>query len=312
MNNSTKQFIIKQRFLMVKDHKMGIAVTEIAYKYEVSRKTVYRWLNRYDEYGKVGLLDRSHRPLSPHPKTVKPKVVKLIVKIRNSTKYGPIRIKNELLKLGITVSCHGIYNVLIRQELIECRRKRKRKHKRYYVKESGHLQMDTKFLDTLPGKPYRYYQYTAIDTYTRIRVIRIFDEHSAYNMSRFLKGVVKTMPFRVLSVRTDNGLEFTYGPFKREHPFSLVCARLDIKHYLNRPAHPQSNGRVERSHRTDDEEFYRVNPVKDPKQWQAKVHEWEFFYNHLRPHMALGGLSPYQYWQRYKKQLERGSFKNVA
>jgi transposase InsO family protein len=297
---------------MVKDKERGMRVVDIAYKHEVSRKTVYRWLNRYNELGKDGLLDRSHRPKSPHPKTVKTKVVKLIVRIRKETKYGPIRIKNELFKQGIDTSCHGIYNVLIREDLIESRRRRKAKPKRYYVKEPGHLQVDTKHLDTLPGRPYRYYQYTAIDAFTRIRVLRIYDELSAYNMARFLKGVVDKLPFRVYSARTDNGIEFTYGPFKKEHPFSLVCARLGVKHYLNKPAHPESNGRVERSHRTDDEEFYRVNPVKDPKQWQAKISDWEFYYNNLRPHMALGSLSPYQYWQRYQKQQDKETFKNVA
>lgn len=297
---------------MILDHKGGMRVTDIAYKYRVSRKTVYRWLNRYRESGKIGLLDRSHRPKSPHPKTVKPKVVKRIVRIRKSTRYGPIRIKNELSKQGICVSCHGIYNVLIREDLIEKRRRRKKLHRRYYVKEPGHLQMDIKFLDIIPGKPHRYYQYTAIDAYTRLRAIRIFDEYSAYNMTRFLKEVVNKLPFRVYSVRTDNGKEFTYGPFRKEHPFTLMCVRLGIKHYLNRPAHPESNGRCERSHRTDDEEFYRPNPVKDYKQWQSMVADWEYFYNYKRSHMALGGLTPYQYWQNYQKQQKEVILKNVA
>lgn len=312
MNHSTRQFIIRQRFLMVQDHQAGMRVTDIAYKYRYSRKTVYRWLNRFNELGKEGLLDMSHRPLSRHPKTVKPGIAKRIVRIRKKTKYGPIRIKNELAKEHIYVSCHGIYNVLIRKELIETRKRRKKKHKRYYVSQPGHLQVDTKHLDTLPGKPYRHYQYTAIDAYTRLRVIKIYDELSAYNMTLFLKEVANKLPFRVLSARTDNGIEFTYGPFKRQHPFSLVCARLDIKHYLNKPAHPESNGRVERSHRTDDEEFYRPNPVKDPKQWQAILPDWEYFYNYQRSHMALGGLTPYQYWKNYQKQQTKEIFKNVA
>lgn len=312
MNYSTRQFIIKQRYLMVKDKDRGMRVTDIAYKYEVSRKTVYRWLNRYKAFGKEGLLDRSHKPKSPHPKTIKPKIAKRIVRIRKRTKYGPVRIKNELAKEHIYLSYHGIYNVLINNDLIEKRKKRKKKHKKYYVKETGHLQIDTKYLDTKPGYPYRYYQYTAIDCLTRMRVIRNFDELSAYNSVRFLKGVVKKLPFRVLSVRTDNGVEFTYGPFRKDHPFSLLCARLGIRHYLNKPAHPESNGIVERSHRTDEEEFYRPNPVKNPKQWQYMIPGWEYFYNYQRAHMALGGLTPYQYWQNYQKQQNKEFFKNVA
>ena len=149
MNHNTRQFIIKQRFLMIQDHQAGMRVTAIAYKYRVSRKTVYRWINRYNDHGKDGLLDRSHRPLYKHPRTIKRRVEKRIVKIRNLTKYGPIRIKNELAKEHIYVSCHGIYNVLIRYDLIEKRKKRKKKHKRYYVNYFTNL---LQFLPIEPGK----------------------------------------------------------------------------------------------------------------------------------------------------------------
>lgn len=312
MNYSIRQFIIKQRFLMVQDYKAHMRITDIAHKYRVSRKTVYRWLNRYNDFGKQGLLDRSHRPKSPHPKTIKPRIAKRIIKIRKTTKYGPIRIKSELAKVNIYVSHHGIYKVLVRENLIEKHKKSKRKHRKYYVKIPGHLQVDTKHLDIVPGYPYRYYQYTAIDTYSRIRIIRVYDELSAYNSVKFLKEVVKKLPFRVLSVRTDNGVEFTYGPFKKDNPFSTQCARLDIKHYLNKPGHPESNGRVERSHRTDDEEFYRVNPVKHPKEWQFLISDWQYFYNYQRAHMALKGLTPYQYWLNYQKQQTKEILKNVS
>jgi transposase InsO family protein len=281
MTQYTRNWIIRQRYLMIKKYQAGIRVVQICKEHDISRKTFYKWLNRYNTLGKEGLLDQSRRPKLPHPKSLKPKAIKAIVRIRKRTKYGPKRIKLELAKRGIKASEHGIYNVLLKYELIQKHKKHKKKPKRYYVPSPGYLQIDTKHLDTLPGYPYRFYQYTAVDSYTRMRVIRVYDELSAFNSVRFLREVVRQLPFRVLAVRTDNGTEFTYGPFKKEHPFSLECVRLGIRHYLNKPSHPESNGRVERSHRTDEEEFYRATPVKSPHEWVYKIKKWEYFYNYV-------------------------------
>lgn len=288
---------------MIQDYKERMPVTHIASKYRTSRTTVYRWIWRWEEEGKGGLLDRSHRPKTPHPNSLKLKVIKAIIRTRKRTKYGPKRIKLLLFKRGIEVSEYAIYKTLKRNNLILKPKNRKRKYKRVYIKEPGFdVQVDTKHLDTLPGKPYRYYQYTATDSATRIRILRIYDELSAYNATRFLQEVVRRLPFRVAAVRTDNGVEFTYGAFKKDHPFALECARLGIKHRLNRPGYPQGNGKCERSHRTDDEEFYRRYRVKDPRQWQYRLPKWEYEYNYQRPHQALANLTPYQFYKQYLKQ----------
>jgi len=303
MTYSTRQFIIRQRFLMIQDYKERLPITHIARKYRTSRTAVYRWINRYIQDGKDGLLDKSHKPKSPHPNALKPEVVEAIIRMRKRTNRGPKLLKFYLAKKKIRVSEYAIYRTLVRNDLIKKYRKHTHRHRKYHCPYPGHtVQIDTKHLDTLPGKPYRFYQYTATDAFTRIRVLRIYDELSALNATEFLKEVVKKLPFRVHTVRTDNGVEFTYGPFKVEHPFSLECARLGIKHHLNKPAHPESNGRVERSHRTDDEEFYRVNPVKDPRIWQLRVPSWEYRYNYQRPHTALGFLSPYQFYRQYLRK----------
>lgn len=310
MTYSTRQFIIRQRYLMIQDYKERMKIVYIARKYRTSRTTIYRWIHRYLQDGKDGLLDKSHKPKSPHPDALKPEVVEAIIRMRKRTNYGPRRLKVYLAKKKIRVSEYGIYKTLVRNELIRRYRKHKHRHKKYYAPYPGHtVQIDTKHLDTLPGYPYRFYQYTAIDAFSRMRVIKIHDELSALNATSFLKEVVKSLPFRVETVRTDNGVEFTYGPFKVDHPFSLECARLKIKHHLNKPAHPESNGRVERSHRTDDEEFYRVNPVNNPKLWQLRVHSWEYRYNYQRPHSALGDLTPYQF---YKQYLQKKVSENVT
>jgi len=296
---------------MVQDYKEHVKIAVIARKYRTSRTTVYRWLKRFNCQGNSGLLDQSHKPKSPHPKALKPPTTQAIIRLRKRTHYGPKRLKFYLLKKGILVSEHAIYKTLLRYGLSNrYRHKKKRNLRSYRIPYPGHtVQMDTKYLDTKPGFPNRLYQYTATDCFTRLRVIRIYDELSAQNTVRFLEEVLQRLPFKVSTVRTDNGVEFTYGPFKVDHPLTCACARLNIRHHLNRPAHPESNGRVERSHRTDDEEFYNLNPVKNPHAWKYRISNWERFYNHYRPHQALNNLSPYQYWLKYHKEQEA---KNVT
>jgi len=311
MSYSTRQFIIRQRYLMIQDRKEHMKIIAIARKYRTSRTTVYRWLKRYAQAGNPALLNKSCRPKSPHPKALKPQIVEAILRLRKRTHYGPKRLKFYLSKKDIFVSEHAIYKTLLRYGLSNRYRHKKRRNLRSYkVPYPGHtIQMDTKHLDTKPGFPHRLYQYTATDCYTRLRVIRIYDELSAQNSVRFLQEVITKLPFRVRTVRTDNGVEFTYGPFKVNHPLTRACARQNIRHWLNRPAHPESNGRVERSHRTDDEEFYNLNPVKNPHAWKYRISGWEKFYNLYRPHQALGNLSPYQYWLKFNKEQKA---KNVT
>ena len=311
MTYSTKLFYIKQRYLMIQDFKEhNMNISHIASKYRTSRTTVYRWLNRFMDEGKDGLLNRSNRPKRPHPNSLKAHIVRLIIRVRKKTKYGPRRIRLMLLKRHIKVSEYAIYKTVKKHGLILKPKNRRRKYKRVYVKEPGlDVQIDTKYLDTLPGKPYRYYQYTATDSATRIRVLRIYDDKSAYYATRFLREVINKLPFSVKAVRTDNGREFTNGPFQRDNSFSLECVRLGIRHLLNRPGYPQGNGKCERSHRTDEEEFYRRYPVKDPKEWQHRLPKWEYEYNYQRTHQALGDITPYQAWINYKKAKES---KNVT
>ncbi|MDD5108217.1 MAG: IS481 family transposase [Candidatus Omnitrophica bacterium] len=311
MTYSTKLFYIRQRYLMVQDYKERLKIAVIARQYRTSRTTVYRWIKRFNHEGNNGLLDQSHKPKSPHPKALKPQTTKAILRLRKRTHYGPKRLKFYLSKRDIFVSEHAIYKTLLRYGLSNHYRKKKKRNMRSYrVPYPGHtVQMDTKYLDTKPGFPNRLYQYTATDCFTRLRVIRIYDELSAQNTVRFLQEVVQKLPFKISTVRTDNGVEFTYGPFKVDHPLTCACARLNIRHWLNRTAHPESNGRVERSHRTDDEEFYNLNPVKNPHAWKYRISNWERFYNLYRPHQALNNLSPYQYWLKYHKEQE---VKNVT
>ena len=152
-----------------------------------------------------------------------------------------------------------------------------------------HVQVDVKFL-TLQGpagQRVRRYQYTAIDDATRIRALRVYRRHTQHNAIVFLDHVVATFPFRIHTVRTDRGHEF-------QALFHGHLADQGIRHVYIKPRTPQLNGKVERSHRTDQQEFYQLLSYKGDVDLEQRLAQWERFYNYDRPHSAFAGKTPYE------------------
>lgn len=300
MSETTKRFIIRQRFLMIQAIRQGVPVVQVARQFGCSRKTVYKWLARYRDGGLKALLDRSRKPRG-HPKSLEPSVVRLIVRLRQQTRFGPVRLQWLLWERhGLAISRWGIYRALKRSDLITRGRRRKKKDYRLYTlpKPGDEVQIDVKVLDKLipgplPGVLRRLYQYTAIDDCSRWRCLWLAEDFSAQLSVRFLRQVACKAPFRIRAVRTDGGGEFTYTtPTPKIHPFTRACRKLGIKHKINRAGYPQANGKVERSHRTDEEEFYRVTP---PAEWSRQIERWEQRYNFERGHQSLHGMTPVEF-----------------
>ena len=147
------------------------------------------------------------------------------------------------------------------------------------------------------GLQERFYQYTAIDEYSRFRFIMAFKEQSTYSSVQFLNALIKAFPFKIECIQTDNGLEFIKSFDERKKgKFSLFEARLKelgITHKLIRPFTPRHNGKVERSHRKDNEYFYATH----------KFYSFEDFSKQLAVHLKrnsfpmrpLAWKSPKQY-----------------
>ena len=107
---------------------------------------------------------------------------------------------------------------------------------------------------------------------------------------QFLDYLLERLPFKVQVIQTDNGAEF-------QGSFHWHLLDRGIGHVYIRPATPRLNGKVERSHRIDDEEFYRLLEgvvIDDTGLFNEKLQEWEDFYNFSRPHGGLGGQTPYE------------------
>ncbi|MGH7901966.1 MAG: IS481 family transposase [Thermodesulfobacteriota bacterium] len=274
--------------------------------YGIARRTYYFWWNRYQEYGLDGLKDRSKRP-HHSPRATKPQIVEKIVYLRQHYYFGPFKIQMYLLRYhDIRITPSAIYRILKRLQMSRLPanqryRPLKERFKRYEKPIPGHnIQIDVKFLDPIPGlTPKKFYQYTAIDDCTRIRILKIYNRYNQKNSIEFLDYVLAKLPFSVHSIQTDNGTEF--GP-----QFHWHILDKGIEHRYIKPRAPRLNGKVERSHRIDEEEFYQMLQgivIDDSKLFNEKLREWENFYNFQRPHGSLSGQTPFERLQEKLKEL---------
>lgn len=288
-------------------------VWQTARHFGISAKTFYKWHKRYLASGRnpESLSDRPRRP-KHSPNITKEQIIQLIKRMRRKTKFGPDRIRFYLIKdYSISMPRSTIYAILKREGLIKKHKRLKKHLLRYNLPNPGdNVQIDIKVIGGYSTK--RAMQYSAIDDATRIKLTRIYSERSNYYSVEFLNYITNKLPFRIKKVSTDNDSVFTnrYTGDPRTHPlkmprlhsFSLRCKELKIKHKLNRPACPQQNGKVERSHRTDSEEFYRLHKRYANLEYLAKEREkYDYLFNNHRPHMGLKGLTPLQKLQSYAK-----------
>jgi transposase InsO family protein len=291
----------KARLQWMKMYEEVGNITAVCKYFGISRKTFYKWKNRYKESGKKleSLKDRSTRPLT-HPKMPSKEIILIVIKEKRDTGYKLTRLHNHLkTKYNFPFSVFGLYKILLREGLIEKPRKRKRSKKPilYSLSNPGdRIQVDVKHIDKRED-PHKEYQYTAIDDCTRVRFAKIYSELTPKASVEFLRDLVEFFPFSIGEVQTDHGVEFTYNMFGHvlvEHPFDVACIENGINHRLIDVGEPTQNGKVERSHRIDEEEFYSALKFKD-KTDRRKRFNWHIeYYNKQRPHGGIGWLTPWE------------------
>jgi transposase InsO family protein len=268
-------------------------VSEVCREWEIPRSTFYRWKTAYDKHGIDGLVPG--RPIAKsHPRQLSPEVIEKILHLRQTYHFGPQRIAWYLERYhGVTTSCSSVYRTLIRHNLRRLPRNTSRRaiHTHRYAKQvpGHHVQVDVKFLTlkTATGSKVRRFQYTAIDDATRVRALKIYRRHTQKSAMAFMDYVIEKFPFRIHTVRTDRGHEF-------QALFHWHVEDKGIRHVYIKPRSPQLNGKVDRSHRSDGEEFYQLLTYTDDVDLNKKLEEWENFYNYDRPHGAFNGKTPYE------------------
>ena len=280
-------------------------VTSAAVRYKKNRQFVYRWLNRYD--GDIrSLADRSRRP-HHHPNQHTDEERKLIADMRRrNPDTGLVRFWVKLRMRGYSRSVTGLYRYLIRSgEMAQ-----KPPNPKYIAKpyEQMHypgerVQIDVKFVPSAclvgSAKDEKFYQYTAIDEFSRWRFVEAFDEHSTFSSALFLDHLIEAFPMPIECVQTDNGSEFT----KRLNPrysgktaptlFETRLNEYGIRHKLIRPATPRHNGKVERSHRKDNENFYATHKFYSFDDFKSQLKRYNYREYNKFPMRPLGWKSPH-------------------
>jgi len=262
---------------------------DVAAVYGVSRSTLWRWRRQYKRFGAAGL---NPSPRSTRQRRIMPETEAEILRVRRERGYGPQRIQLYLKRFhGLVVSSSTVWNVLRRNKMPALYMTRYNKPAkvalRRYVKScpGETIQMDVKFIRNPSAARRKLYQFTAVDDCTRYRVIRIYARNTTRNAIDFFETVKQVFPAKIREVQTDNGPEFTTE-------FGFHLAQQQVRHRLIRPRTPRLNGKVERSHRTDEQEFYSKATFTNEEDLKTKLANWEMHYNQERGHMALGGQTP--------------------
>jgi transposase InsO family protein len=269
-----------------------------------SKRTLERWMAEYRKHGEAGLEPKSTRP-RVNPKETPIRIKERIIELRKETKKCSLKLKWCLEKEGIILHKNTIQKIIKKEGLVRKYRVRKLKYKyvRVPLNRGELVEIDVKYVPNLvEGK--RYYQFTAIDCASRWRYLKIYDSYSNSDSMDFLEKLIELAPFRIRAVKTDNGGNFTNrytgylkssDPFNpRLHDFDIICQKFNIIHYLIDPGKPNQNGKVERSHREDQEKFYEQNKFKNLEDLQMKLIQWNIYYNNLE-HCGLNGKSPNQF-----------------
>jgi transposase InsO family protein len=291
MTNDQREIRRKLRIL---EHAAAFGdVSRTCRYFGIGRASFYRWRKAYQVHGEAGLTNNRSVPHN-HPNKTPAAVVEKVLHLRRKYHLGPIRIVWYLERYHrIRISDAGVYRILKRNSLNRLpggTRVRKVHTQRYNKQVPGHhIQMDVKFLSFIGknGEKIRRFQFTAIDDATRVRALKIYDRHTQANAIDFVDHVIARFPFRIMEIRTDNGHEFQAG-------FHWHVEDQGIRHAYIKPSSPQLNGKVERSHRSDEQEFYQLLTYKGDVDLEAKLAEWERFYNLARPHGAHNGKTPYE------------------
>ena len=270
-------------------------------RYHISRASLYRWNKKFDGT-KQSLENKSHRPLSPHPNAHTEQEIKWIKDYHRRNPnisicelYGKLRTEK-----GYSRNPGSLYRVFVRlgyRKQVESTKKKEKHNGKYETpKELGiKWQMDVKYVPTVcyAGKDdKKFYQYTMLEEATRERFIYPYMEQSSYSTIDFVKRAIIYFGYAPDEIQTDNGAEFTYTTkTKRIHPFDKFCNEYHITHHLIRPRTPWHNGKVERSHRNDQERFYNYLSFYSYDDLLKQMKKYMNRANRI-PMKVLGWLSP--------------------
>jgi putative transposase len=296
----------RRRLAMLDWHRAhGANVSRTARHFGYARPTVYRWLARYDRFHLETLEDRSSAPRRRRRPTWTMGQLGAVRELRaRYPRWGKAKLRVLLRRTGITLSTSMVGRILARLrrsgDLREPRhsiRRRMRAWRRPYairkpadwtvVRPGDLVQIDT--IEIRPAADHPFKQFTARDVISRWDTLEVRRSATARMASGVLDALALRMPFPVRAISVDGGSEFMAE-------FEVACQARGIRLFILPPRSPKLHGSVERANRTHTEEFYEVtDAVLEPDAIRAELLAWERTYNTVRPHQALGYLTPAEY-----------------
>ena len=284
-------------------------VTEVMKVCPHGKRSVERWCAAYQSGGAAALEPRSTRPKTS-PKETAIHLKEQVIALRKKKKVCALKLHWKLEKQGVRIHERTIGKILKAEGLVRRYRVKRVKYKylKALLKPGELVEIDVKHVPgTIAGRAY--FQYTAIDCASRWRYLRIFDGESNFHAVMFLAEVIERFPYPITGVKTDNHSTFTNrytGTNKRSdmtvktlHALDRFCAERGITHYLIDPGKPAQNGRVERSHGSDQKTLYEERTFASYEDLRRKVRQWNTVYNDLE-HCGLNGKTPNEALAEYK------------
>ena len=291
---------IETRFYAVKLYRSGCSVRFVCRRYHISKASLMRWNKKFDGT-RQSLADGSHRPLSPHPNAHTPTELKWITNLHRRNPHISIcemfgKLRSQKGYSRHPGSLYRIYRTLGFSSKAPSTKKKRNPQKYDTPTQLGvKWQLDVKYVPSacyVGEIPDKFYQYTMIDEASRERFIYPYREQSSYSTIDFVKRAINYFRYSPETIQTDNGFEFTYHKdYKRTHSFDIFCNQLEIQHKLIRPRTPWHNGKVERSHRNDQERFYNFLSFYSFEDLKVQMYRYMRRSNRI-PMAVLGWISP--------------------
>jgi len=311
MNTNVLRFCPRSRKRMVEMRNEGKKVKEIAKELNTSKQTVYTWLNRHDPLNEAeSLTDKKTTPRRKPRKT--PKILeRIVITLRDRKGWSSLKIHLCLKKKNIInpstgshLSEYAIRAIFHRYERgyqFDKKKIKKLQIVRYEKQKAGELvHIDVKKLSNVKGEnpKKKKYEIALIDDCTRIVYSEILPNKKAKTAALFFSRAVSWFKTKynieIQAVLSDNGKEFTWHDEegRKFHPFELMCKRLNIKHQYTRIRRPQTNGKVERIHKTLQDELFTKIRFHSHEHRNKELQKYLYYYNNNRMHMGLNGLTP--------------------
>jgi putative transposase len=282
----------------------------------ISPQTFCRWKRRYDPNHIESLEDLPHRPEHLRQLGYSVELVEAVLRLREEyPRWGKDKLVILLRREGFASSASTVGRILkklkergvLKEPLpnhISARKSQRqrpyavRKPKDYVVKEPGDIvEVDTLDVRPLPGLVLKHF--TARDVISKWDVLEAHTRASSHTAAAFIDTLLRRMPFPIKVIQVDGGSEF-------QDCFEEECQRRGIKLFVLPPRSPKLNGHVERAQRTYTEEFYEVTDTSfEIAELNRALLEWEMVYNTVRPHQALGYLTPKEFLKLHQRNKRK-------